>query len=577
MDKKTLISEIERHNRAYWQDNSPAITDQQYDSLVEELVATDQDHPLVTKLPVVNSDRGKYTHTVPMLSLAKAYFVEDLLVWAEVVARDPREQFILSSKKDGLSSEFWEGLLVTRGNGDVGFDISDRIPYVKGLARGRGEILVTKEDFKKAPLRSGGEAYKTPRSAAAGMVNDLGPVQKGVLTFVPFTSDGIDLSLAELRTLDWGKVINKFLSGPYPLDGLVLSLQDTTYGDSLGVTSHHPRGSMALKFKNPSAQTVVQDIRWTVGKRKLTPTAILEPVEISGFMNAKASLHNLDELLAKGVAVGDTVLLERCGDIIPQIVRVISSVGDPQSSIPSNCPACGSCLERVTPNLICPNRACGGTRAKLLLDSVKRLGIDGVGPGIAKDLCEQGITDIYGFLAEGDFSRFPCLGPKTAKTIQGEVLRVKTAGVYDYQILAAANIPGVGLGMAKTITNHKSLQDLLSGHTDMMACIPGVGDVIADAFYNRMPLVASFLSILRVRDREPESAEATTVVFTGKNSQPRKFWVQHAKNKGYSPVRSVTKELGLLVCEDINSTSSKARKAGEYGAKIMTYEEFADG
>ena len=576
-----LETEIKRHNKLFWEEHDPEIPDQDYDALVVELTALDPANEILSEVHSTVEGREKLKHDIPMLSLDKVYSPEELISWARKVARTPDEKFYLMTKYDGLSAESNPGLLITRGNGEFGFDISDRIPYVQNLPEEtgiRGEIVVLKSDFmEKRPCRSNGEPYKTARSAASGLINNQEPIAKDVLTFVPFTMGAEVVNLKALIDSDWDALIKKVQESNYPADGMVLSLLDKDYGDSLGMTGHHPRHSMSLKFKNPSAVTKVIDIRWTPGKHKLTPTAILEPVEISGFINSKASLHNMDQITKLGLHIGDTVEVQRCGDIIPQVVRVVKKGRKCEDPKLSYCPICAAPVAYVKPDLICTNKLCSGVAGKNLYDSIKRLGIEDIGPGTVNSLITYSTRTIFDLfnMTVSEWLELPGFAEASANAAYANVEKVRDSPIEDYKVLASLNIPEIGLSVSRKLLENNTLTELKQRTTTGLEKLPGIGSVMAYYLFDGLQSfeLTKLQAILDVVDTKGVAAKPL-VCFTGSSKTKRDEWIKIAEGKGMLFHNSVTKKLSLLVCADVESKSTKAKKARKYGVEIMSYDDF---
>lgn len=580
MRKQQLVTEITKHDELYWQNKDPIIPDPDYDRLVEELRSIDPNNKILNKVHGGFKGRAKVIHKIKMLSLSKVYTIPELKHWAKSVARSGNEVFVLSSKKDGLSAGYKGCNLATRGDGITGFNINDRIPYVKNLIEGRGEIVVTKEDFKKAPTRSSGELYKNERSAASGLVNNQKPISNNLLTFVPFLIDGQEYTLDELCEAtegEWEETAQEYQRGPYPLDGLVLSLFDEEYGLSLGETSHHPKHSVAYKFANPTGVTKLIDVVWQVGKHRLSPVAILEPVEISGFMNSKASLFNVDQILKLDLHIGDTVELQRCGEIIPNITKVVKKGDERVKIVCETCPACGFKTMYDSPNLVCDNVECSGSLSKRLQDSINRLGIKNIGPATVDDLVANGVDDLFKLfqMTMHTWLMMPGFAEKSAKAAEQEVWRVKNNPIEDYKVLACLNMTGIGLTLSKQLLSGATLVDLQTMYFNDFVQLSGFSNTRAEILYNGLQsdTLSRLQGILDILDTQG-AGKLKTVAFTGKSDKPRKYWIELAESKGWEFKKSVTKDLDLLVLADPNSTSSKSKKAQKNGTALMSYEEF---
>ena len=308
MNATQLAELIEKNDKLYWELNTPAISDQEYDQLVNALRKLDPDHPLITRVNAAAVESsGKVHHQEPMLSLDKAYSLEEILAWAGKYARSPQERLLIEPKYDGISASFDGAILSTRGDGETGENISAKLPLLELEAPGytgkvdrptRGEIVIRTDDFVNIYSRirkKGGGTYKNPRNAVAGIMGlkDISEmlIQGAKLTLVDYNLISIPATLDELAER-WEKLKLELAELPYPMDGIVIKLADREYRRSLGATAHHPRGEIAYKFTNASSVTTLTGVEWSFGKNCLTPVALLEPVDLSGITIKRASLHN---------------------------------------------------------------------------------------------------------------------------------------------------------------------------------------------------------------------------------------------------------------------------------------------
>ncbi|NOY74658.1 MAG: hypothetical protein GXP32_02570, partial [Kiritimatiellaeota bacterium] len=331
-----LAALIERNDKAYWELGEPEISDENYDALTRRLAELEPHHPLLSKVsaPVVAAS-GKVTHKKPMLSLGKVYSLDELMTWAAKAARGPEERFDIQPKYDGISAIFADDVLATRGDGAVGENISDKIPLIELETKGhkgpldrpaRGEIVIRNDDFREIYskiTKKDGNPYKNPRNAVAGImglkeIDDM--VRQGAkLTLVDYELVSFSAKLADLER-KWPEFVENIEKLSYPMDGIVVKLADAGYYESLGATAHHPRGAVAFKFSGVRKETELLGVEWSFGKNCITPVALLEPVDIGGITIKRASLHNIQNIIDRDIRVGDTVVVERAGDVIPHIV-----------------------------------------------------------------------------------------------------------------------------------------------------------------------------------------------------------------------------------------------------------------
>jgi DNA ligase (NAD+) len=582
-----LAAEIGRHDHIFWVENSFEITDSEYDALVEELRRLDPEHPVLHK---VQGAPGKVTHPEPMLSLDKRYSGEEILAWARSVARGPEERFGVSSKWDGCAGRWeferdqygldWPKKLVSRGDGFQGEDWSHHRHLITHLgASERGEILVTKSNFEKYVdeiERLLGRRYKNPRSMAAGILSNhsMPAGFPAALTFIPYTLDEEVVTLDELAELNWEATMSAAQASNIPADGLVIRLMDLEYAESLGATDHHPRGVMALKFKNPTGRTRLVEVEWSCGKGKITPVGIVEPCTISGTTTTRCSLHNMRIIAQKDIHVGDEIELEKCGDIIPGIRRVVTPAAGRVRISCDACPACGVIPEVRGVDLVCPNLNCGGTDAKRLRDALVRMGIETIGPGIVSELIkadQRTVRQVFAMTVM-DWRNLPGFAQKSATQAFNEIERRRLTPIEDYRILAAMNIPGVGLTLSKVICDKFNLGEL---HQEDLTKLDGIGETRALELKVNFDQGFYMWAVCNLQIIETKGlASRPTICFTGKSERTREEWIRFAEARGYAFSKGVTKTLALLVCDDLDTISGKKIKAKKYGVKVMTYSDF---
>ena len=578
-----LEKDILFHDHQYWVLNDPIISDTAYDELCRQLRELDPDNHVLHQVHGVGVDKGATVERdKPMLSLDKAYTGEEVLKWARSVARDDTEKFRIAPKFDGLACELDGEIMATSGDdGYTGEDISDKLVItdfsrIEGEAQAYGELVIFKQDLHSLK-RKGGQPYKTTRAAAVGLVNSDSTDRSigRVLKFMPHDICLATIELQDFEHTDWQAWMDEVQGREYPTDGLVIALEDTEYGETLGATDHHPRHSIALKYKNPSAITKLVGVEWQCGKRKITPVAILEPVEISGCTHDKASLHNVDQMHKLNLEIGSEVIVERCGDVIPQIAGV---TGEKEFVFPINvpeaCPACDHPTKLESPDLVCTNPTCGGAAAKKLLDALTRLGVESIGPGIISQLIGKSITTVPQVfeMTVGDWRDLDGFAGPSAMKMYKRLERIRLAPIEDYKILGAMNIQGVGLSMAKRICAAYSLSVVPVAALNELE---GIGEARAQAIktefdFNIFYWATTNLELVQTKGL----AERPLVCFTGKSERGRADWVQMAEKAGYTFHKTVTKKLSVLVCSDTSSTSSKMKKARKYETKIITYDQF---
>ncbi|QSH41242.1 helix-hairpin-helix domain-containing protein [Lentisphaerota bacterium ZTH] len=597
LNEKQLVELIKYHNQRYWSEGEPEISDERYDELIRALQAINPDHQLVTAVlaPQV-AGSGKITHEKPMLSLDKAYSFEDVFEWAGKNCRSEDELYLIQPKYDGISANYQKGILATRGDGEQGENITDKLPLIELESTGytgpvnqsvRGEIVIRDDDFRNLYSkikRKGGGTYKNSRNAVAGIMGlkDITDMlrQHAKLTLVDYEMISFEVKYRALPD-KWAKIAEEIEQLPYPMDGIVIKLKDEKYSESLGSTAHHPRGQIAFKFSGIRKESKLLKVDWSFGKNCLTPVAEIDPVDIGGITIRHASLHNAQNIIDKDIRIGDRVVVERAGDVIPYIVSALpgpAHTAAENNPMITKCPNCESELVRSGPELRCPNPECSETRLKRLTAAVKNIGIERLGePNIRRMMATLGVMtlkDIFD-LKLMDILQLEGFKSKSANNLFSEISTARTTT--DFQVLAALNIPNIGPNVAKMILNEYTLAELRELPEEVMAEINGVGPERAGALRRELKEQSEFLdellSALDVKQTKGEAA-AATICFTGKMPEKRSYYEKIASEHGYEPVDHVNKELSLLVAMNPDANGGKLKKARSAGVKIMGLENW---
>ncbi len=595
LNEQQLVELIEYHNHRYWEKGEPEISDERYDELLRALHKLSPEHPLleVVGAPVV-AGSGKVTHSRPMLSLDKAYSLDEVVAWALKYIRNEDDELLIQPKYDGISANYDGKVLSTRGDGVTGENISDKIPLIEletqdyrgPLNRpARGEIVIRNDDFKTIYshiTKKGGGTYKNSRNAVAGIMglkdaSDM--IRQGArLTMVNYNKISYRLPYRQLKDR-WHEIAAEIEELPYPMDGIVIKLADEQYSDSLGSTAHHPRGQVAFKFSGIRRESKLLEVKWSFGKNCLTPVAVIEPVEIGGITIRHATLHNAQNIEDKDIHVGDTVVVERAGDVIPYIVEGIP--GEHRVSVMiDKCPSCEHELIRRGPELCCVNPDCFETKLQQLCAAVRNIGIERLGePNIRRmmlNLNVHSLKDIFN-LKKVEILQLEGFKDKSASNLLKEIATARD--VNDYQLLAALNIPNIGANIAKMILSEYTLAELRELSAEDLAKINGVGPERANAVYRELRAQAELLDELLAAVRLKTTKGAgegglPKICFTGKMPEKRSYYQDLARQRGYEAVDDVTSDLALLVADDPQGGSSKLVKARKHEIKIVSLNDW---
>lgn len=645
-----LSRELDEHNHRYYLEDAPTITDAAYDALFRELVALEQKHPELctpsspTQRVGASPREGlsKIKRPVRMFSLDNAYSEADLREFDRKV-RDALSvdmaEYVCEPKLDGASIEvvYRDGQLVqasTRGDGETGEDVTVNVRTIRnvplkiaqpGALTLRGEIVIHREDLaqiNELRITRGEEPFANPRNAAAGSLRLIDPKLTAARPLRALFYDAVepiaerhDLLLARLHALRLPShrkeqvcmgieevlaFIATFdsvrLSLPYETDGVVIKLNQVTARQELGYTSRFPRWAIAYKFAAERKETRVLSITADVGRTgALTPVALLVPVALSGTVVSRASLHNLDYIKSRDVRVGDTVLVEKAGEIIPQVLEVnlaLRPEGAAPWLPPTTCPVCSTEVRRIEGEaaLRCPNVRCKGRLKALLFHFTRRsaMDIDGLGPSLIEQLvelgCVQDLADLFALPERRDtLLSLPRMAKKSVDNLLASLEKARVSRGFD-RLLTGLGIPLVGTVAARVLAEKYGDLATLLAQPDAtlrqeLAEIEGVGPKIADsvASYVREPetrkvlqklldLGVQTVSVRRERVAGPLSG--LSFCLTGTLSQPREQIFAELTALGAEAHTSVKKGTTYLVVGE-KVGQAKLEAARKKGAQLI--------
>jgi DNA ligase (NAD+) len=632
-----LRDRIREHQYLYYVLDQPTITDFEFDQMVRELEALERDHPeLITPDSPTQRVGGIATGSFPthdfgqpMLSLDNAYSVEELREWHERVlqlAGTKAVTYTAELKIDGLSIAliYQDGLLakgVTRGDGRTGEVVTANIRTIKSIPLRlrknvsieiRGEVFLGLKAFRQANEereQAGEPRFANPRNAAAGSLRQLDPtiVARRSLDFFgysaipsrPKQSENLkwiaDLGIRVNPThklcrsiedvenfyADWEE---RRESLNYEIDGLVVKVDDVNLQQRLGFTSKAPRWAVAVKFRPRQAETTLRDIRVQVGRTgALTPVAVLEPVALGGITIRNATLHNEDELERLGLEIGDRVLIERGGDVIPKVVSVVSRANDRRKFVmPSRCPECGGEVYRPEDEAVsrCVSLTCPAKLKGALLHWAgrKAMNIDGLGEKIVDQLVARGmvhdVSDLYKLDAAG-LEELERMGRKSSEALLKEI---DDSRKLDFsRLLFGLGVRHVGERTAQLLAEHfGSMEDLSLATPEELEQVREVGPEIGESIrrFFHEPQNRDLIERLRNyglnmkaavrRERVPQVLAGKTFVITGTlDGMTREEATSLIEQRGGRVSSSVSKKTSYLVAgADPGSKLDKARAAG---------------
>ena len=648
-----LRSELRRHARLYYHEARPEIGDVEYDRLFRKLQSLEAAYPALEspdsptkRVGAPPQDKFQTVkHVAPLLSLDSSEKAGDFIRFDERVRKalgvGMEARYILEPKLDGASIElvYENGVLtraVTRGNGQQGEDVTDNIRTIRTvplrlvtearpapeLLAVRGEVIMYISDFADFNARladSGAEPYASPRNSAAGSIRQLDSRVTASRTLDVLVYDvlavrgtAFDSDMAGVEALrEWGfRVPDRIRTATkvdevlayhaehgakredldFEIDGVVIKLDDLAARRAMGATSHHPRWAMAMKFAPRQEVTVIEKIDIQVGRTGvLTPVAWLRPVVVGGVTVSRASLHNRDELRRKDLREGDTVRIQRAGDVIPQVVEVVEQNRDRAEpfEMPSQCPVCQGEVYREGPRTICPDRFGCSAQLKgriIHFGSRSALDIEGLGEETANLLVDQGLVTQLGELFDLTPEKLIGLDGFGKKSADGLVNAINSKRSPDLErFLIALGIPEVGVTVARTLASHfRSFGYIRTATADSLIEIDGIGPRMSEAitgFFANERNRAAVDEIL-TRGVEPTTIDVTpvdlpdlgTAVFTGAIPVPRVIAETAWRSIGGNTSGAVSKKTAFVVAGD--KAGSKLAKAQRLGVEVLSFDQF---
>lgn len=636
---KELVALLNEASKAYYQQDREIMSDHQYDALYDELVRLEKETGVVLSGSptqkvgyTVLSNLEKVRHESPILSLDKTKEPEKLQSFLG------DKTGILSWKLDGLTIvlTYRDGRLyqaVTRGNGEVGEDVTHNAKVFSNLPLTisfegelvlRGEGVISYSEFQRINEELGeGEEYKNPRNLCSGTVRQLNSeiAAKRRVQFFAFTlvsAEGRELSDSKAENMEWlkslgftvveSKVVTKdtvlealeyfrhhIEGNDIGSDGLVLTYDSISYSHSLGRTAKFPKDSIAFKWADEMAETILRQIEWNTSRTGLmNPIAVFDPVELEGSTVSRASVHNVSILEELALGIGDTIRVYKANMIIPQIAENLTRSAT--AEIPEHCFVCGGETEvrslRDGKALYCTNPSCQAQRLRMLSHFASRdaMNIEGLSEETLKKFMEKGFVSQYPDLFfleqyQEEIRNMDGFGEKSYSNLIASIEKAKDVDLANF--IYALGINHVGLRNAKLLCKafDYDLEKIGKAETEELAAIEGFGEIIAHSLYTyfhdteHMTLLQKVLPFLRWKETELQTGgllEGMTFVVTGdlNHYTNRKELAAYIESQGGKVTGSVTKKTNFLINNDVHSASSKNKKAQELGIPILDEEEF---
>ncbi|WP_413585896.1 NAD-dependent DNA ligase LigA [Bdellovibrio sp. HCB274] len=589
----------------------------------------------------------KAPHRLPMLSLANSYSPEDIFEFDERIKKflstDKEVEYLCELKFDGLSMEiiYENGQLVralTRGDGTVGEDVTENIKTIKSIPlkiksapeilEVRGEVLIFKKDFaelNETQQENGQPTFANPRNAAAGSMRQL---DSKIAAARPLKFFGYALGLVEGKTFDTQEGIQKYFADqgiptaiksnpdlvrlcrgpqevveyyhhiekirstlPFDIDGIVIKVNSLRLQDDLGLVARSPRWATAAKFKPEQATTVIENIAIQVGRTgALTPVAIMTPVKVGGVTVTNSTLHNQDEIDRKDVRIGDTVIIQRAGDVIPEVVAVVLEKRPKNSKpflIPAQCPVCGSPAHKAEGEVVtrCTNPLCVAMVKESLKHFVGRraMNLDKIGDRLIETLVDNkmltSFSDFYR-LEKSDILSLERQGDKSAENIINSVENSKKPTLARF--IFALGIRFVGEQTAKLLADHfVNIENFLNASEEELLQVPEIGPKVATSireWTSNKKLVKEVHEMLKLGVEITNPVRATegalsgmSFLITGTLPVKRDDAKDVIEKNGGKILSSVSSKLSYLVVGD--DPGSKVDKAQSLGVKIISWED----
>lgn len=614
----TLHDLILKHKALYYQ-GRPEISDLEFDKLEEELKKLDPENSALKIVGSVSSGSDKIKHEKKMLSLEKTYILQDLLSWKG------KEEVISTMKLDGVSCSlvFEEGklsLAKTRGDGSFGENITPKVMWIssiptlistKNKIEIRGELYCDEESFfhlSREMVAIGLDKPTSQRNIVAGLMgrkenlelcryikfmafdfisdekiaNEEEKFHK--LKKYNFTIPDVGMHIDEESIEETIESARQFMSeGEYQIDGLVFTYNKLSLHEELGETSHHPRYKMAFKFQGESKNTKLKEINWSVSRNGiLTPVGEVEPVELSGAMIGRVTLHNYGLVLLNNLKSGDEIEIIRSGEVIPKFLSVIKSSDEP-FKIPDVCPSCGTKAEVEDIRIYCRNKSCPGKIKEIILNFIQKIGIEDLSGKRLEDLMNaklvSSIGDIYRLTAD-DLMKVDKIKEKLSFKIIESIQKTKQCNLIVF--LSALGITGGAFNKCEKVVRagFDSISKIKKLTLEDLMSIESFAEKSSSDFLvslkEKIPLIDELIECgfeFSVEQTRQTDLTGRKICITGALAEKRSVIEDLIREGGGIIVSSVSKNTDLLVTNETDPASSKFKKALELKIKIITEAE----
>jgi DNA ligase (NAD+) len=612
---KELANILRQASEEYYAHGSPTLSDAEFDALKRELESIDPDHPFLQEVGAPTSSQlAKVQHVIPMGSINNVMSLSEYESWLRnKLSTDT--QVAVQWKYDGLSVEmiYKNGKFVqavTRGDGKIGEDVTHTIRNASGFPKVlssplnlsvRCEALLPIDTWK----RNFKDEMANPRNAAAGLVRRTSSIGSSHLVCIAFDVINGQQWSQERQKIEWlssmgfevaithvmrgnqlpahAEEMEKKRDGfAFLVDGLVVKANDISVQDRLGEHHGRPYWARAWKFKAAGAHSTISDVEWSIGtQHTLTPVALIKPVKIAGVTVRRVTLHNLDEINRLGVRIGDEVEVIRSGDVIPKIVRVVTSRNGSQIRA-SRCPVCQSSVTETGPSLKCTNNGCKGVQKERIKAWIQKVGIMYLGGATVDLLFDAGvlcrIRDLYTMTKPAMVQAG--VGDGMSDKILVQIERSRHITVANF--MGSFSIDLLGRSQAKTLVaaGIDSVDKFLGLTPKQLEVIPGFGKTKANRICGGIKSAARVIDLtakhMRFAKMTVGKCVGKSFCFTGSASRSRHELQSMAEGAGGEVRHSVGKSLTYLVTSDTTSDSIKSNKAKRFGITILDEEQFVE-
>lgn len=585
-----LEAAINYHNDKYFKENDAIISDPEFDELTEYLRKLSPESEALFKIV---GETGDVVHKTPMLSIEKKYTHKNIIKWLNNVNDN---KYIVEPKYDGMAAKYEDGILATRGNGNVGEDMTKKLQYLNIIGKlptdntpVYGEIIIPLSYFNKK-LK---DTYKNPRNAVVGIMkskttNKTGIkalLEGGIHFVIHDQAKKLTVTKEELIENDkWENILETMFRIDYPLDGIVIKATNEKIKNSLGKTLHHEKWQVAYKVPAERKWSTVLNIKNQVGRTgRITSVAVIKPINLSGATVTNVTLHNAEFVEESNIDIESKVEICRSGEVIPFITKIENKKGHkPNYKLPTNCPICNTKLKRNDKYLTCININCPARKVLSIEYFFKTLNTEELGAKTIErfinELDVKGILDLYD-IKEHDIAKLDGFGTRSAQKIIKNINNTLNETITEPQLLQALGIKDIGAATSKWILNNHKFDKLKSLNKEELETVDGIGPVKAAHFINEISNQWEIIEGLFKRGLKFKANKRTnklknkTFCITGKKeTHSRNELINIIEKNGGEYKSTITKTLDFLIAGD--DAGSKLDKAQKLGVKVITENDF---